>query len=95
MEYKISENKISYIVDNAELAAASFMSVPGKTNVINLYKVMVDESLRGQGIAGQLVQKVAEKCRAEGLQIKPTCSYAVSWFKKHPEYVDLLDEPLE
>lgn len=95
MEYIITDSRVSYMVDGAELAAASFIMVPGREDVVNLYKVVVDESLRGQGIAGKLVEKVIEKCLAENWKIKPTCTYAVSWFKKHPEHANLLDEPLE
>ncbi len=46
----------------------------------------VDESLRGQGIAGELVRMAAESIIAEGKKAKASCSYAAKWLEKHPEY---------
>lgn len=45
----------------------------------------VDDSLRGQGIAGQLVQAAVDEIRAAGAVPEATCSYAVVWLEKHPE----------
>lgn len=50
----------------------------------------VQEAAEGQGIAGELVKRTAELARAEGKKIRPICSYAVAWFKRHPEEGDLL-----
>ena len=52
----------------------------------------VDESLRGQGVAGKLMQAVVDYAKAQGKQISPTCSYAVKWFEKHGEYQSLLNK---
>lgn len=50
----------------------------------------VDPSLRGQGVAGKLMQATAEHIRSLGLKVQPVCSYAVKWFSEHSEYQDLL-----
>ena len=50
----------------------------------------VDPSLRGQGTAGQLMQAVVDKLRADGRKAQATCSYARGWFAKHPEAADVL-----
>ena len=50
----------------------------------------VDPSLRGQGTAGQLMQAVVDKLRADGRKARATCSYARGWFAKHPEAADVL-----
>ena len=49
----------------------------------------VDDTLRGQGVPGQL-QEAADQIRAEGKRARATCSYAKIWFEKHPEEADLL-----
>ena len=46
--------------------------------------------LRGKGTAGRLMLGVAEIARQEGLKLTPTCSYAVAWFRRHPEWSDVL-----
>ena len=45
----------------------------------------VDDSLRGQGIAGQLMDLAVEQIRALGGNIRATCSYAVTWLEKNPQ----------
>ena len=47
-------------------------------------------ALRGTGAAGQLMTGVMEIARAEGLKVKPLCSYARAWIRRHRECHDLL-----
>lgn len=47
-------------------------------------------ALRGGGVAARVMQGVAAQARREGLKVKPICSYAVAWFRRHPEEQDLL-----
>lgn len=63
------------------------------TYVVNIAHTFVDDSLRGQGVAGKLMAAVAEKLRREGKKARLTCPYAIGWFPKHPEYADILVEP--
>ena len=44
----------------------------------------------GRGVAGQLVRAAFEHARNEGWTVRPDCSYAAAWVKKHPEYASLL-----
>ena len=46
--------------------------------------------LPGQGVAGQLMEAAVEKLRADNMEVRPICSYAKTWFEKHPEEADLL-----
>ena len=50
----------------------------------------VDNSLRGQGVAGQLMEAAVAALRQSGRQAHATCSYAVNWRDKHPEASDVL-----
>lgn len=45
----------------------------------------VDDSLRGQGIAGKLMEAAVEQIRKQGGNIRATCSYAVVWLDKNPQ----------
>lgn len=51
----------------------------------------VSDELRGQGVAGKLVEKVVQFARTEGKKILPTCSYAKEKIKKTKEYHDVLE----
>lgn len=58
--------------------------------VLVLKSTVVDESLRGQGIAAKLVEHVVNYARENQLFIKPLCSYAVAQFEKIAAYKDVL-----
>lgn len=51
---------------------------------------VVPHAIGGRGIAGQLVARLFEHARAEGLKVRPHCSYVAAWSRKHPEVADLL-----
>lgn len=92
MSFREEKERIVYLNEEGrELAVIEFpMFEEGKAEVTH---TIVDKSLRGRGIAGQLTMRMAEKFRREGIKAELTCSYAVSWFSKHPEYRDLLIDP--
>lgn len=57
--------------------------------VIEANHTFVDPSLRGQGVARQLVDRLADFARDEHLKIHPTCPYVVALFEKSTEYDDV------
>lgn len=57
---------------------------------VNITHTFVDGSLRGQGVAGKLMEAVAEQLRREHKKARLTCSYAVQWFARHPKYADVV-----
>jgi predicted GNAT family acetyltransferase len=54
---------------------------------LNILHTIVPPPLEGQGIASQLVKFTYDHALQQGLKIKATCSYAVAWLKRHPEYL--------
>jgi len=63
-----------------------------KDGFVDINHTFVDESLRGQGIAGKLMVEVAEQLRKENKKAIPTCPYAVGWFSKNKDYDDILEK---
>ena len=57
--------------------------------VIGADHTFVDPSLRGQGVARQLVERLAMSAREENLKVRPICSYVVELFKKSTDYDDI------
>jgi predicted GNAT family acetyltransferase len=55
----------------------------------------VDPSLRGQGIASQLMFEVYKHAKQLGYKVVATCPYAVVWFKRHQECKDIIDEKIQ
>lgn len=84
MNFIIETDRI-YATDPAGNIIAE-VTFPTKDGISTIDHTFVDKSLRGQGIAGKLVKLAADKIMAEGNKIAATCSYAVAWFQRHPEY---------
>ncbi len=81
----ITESDRIYATDPAGKLLAE-VTFPSKDGIATINHTYVDNSLRGQGIAGELVKLAADKILADGNQIAATCPYAVVWFQRHPEY---------
>ena len=89
MECQAERDAVRYFDESGNmLAEVTFPQVePG---IVEINHTFVDESLRGQGIASQHLTRAVSDIAASGFHARPTCSYAVSWFKKHTEHADLL-----
>lgn len=89
MEIK-RDDYIFYIGDNKDKPKAFISFEDGKDNEIVVTHTVVSKELRGQGIAGKLVEEIINFARSENRKIIPICSYVVDYFQKHEEYEDLL-----
>ena len=87
MEFQREPGRI-YAMNADDLAAE--ITFPDRNGAAEIDHTFVDSSLRGQGVAEQLVRAAVDQIRAEGKQARVTCSYARAWFEKHPEEADLL-----
>jgi len=90
MEFIFEENRIFCEERGNLLAEITFPALSADT--VEIDHTFVDESLRGQGIAGDLMQMAVTVLKNGGKKIKPTCTYAIAWFGKHPEHAGLLAE---
>lgn len=88
MDFIEQPNRI-YSAD-AEGKVIAAVSFPNRSeHVVEINHTFVDDSLRGQGVAGQLMKAVVEKLRRENKKAYATCSYAAKWFQTHPEAADV------
>ena len=81
------ENKAIYKVDDQIMGEVDYPNINDKT--VNITHTFVDPSLRGQGIADKLMTEVFKYLSEKNLKVVCTCSYAISWLEKHPEYQNL------
>ena len=88
MEFRQEPGRIFATGEDGRLLAE--VTFPEREGAAEIDHTFVDPSLRGQGVAGQLLQAAADTLRTQGRKARPTCSYAVRWFETHPEYADLL-----
>jgi uncharacterized protein len=59
-------------------------------DVLLLTHTEVPMALEGRGIAAELVRASLDWARAEGLRVRPLCSYVAAYMRRHPETQDLL-----
>lgn len=81
----ITESDRIYATDAAGNVVAE-VTFPTRNGVSTINHTFVDPSLRGEGVASKLVQLAVDKILADGNRIAATCSYAISWFRRHPQY---------
>ena len=88
MDFTYFSDKITITGQNGPLAEVDFPEL--EAGLVDINHTFVDDSLRGQGIAGKLMEAAADYLRSQGKKSVISCSYAVKWFEKHPEYQDIL-----
>lgn len=62
----------------------------GKNFVIT--HVGVHPELRGQGLAGHIVEASLAYAKENDLRVIPMCSYAAAYIRRHPEYMELTNQ---
>lgn len=77
----------------ATIAEVTFPNI--SEGVVNLNHTFVDDALNGRGIAASLLKVAAEALRQEHKKAYLTCSYAIKWFEKHPDYADVFSDQLD
>lgn len=88
MEFQREPGRIYAMDGDKLLAEVIFHAHDG---VAEISRTFVDDSLRGQGVAGKLVRAAVDQIRADGQKAAASCSYAEVWFQNHPEEADLLE----
>ncbi len=84
MEYIIESERI--YAQDARGTLLAEVTFPTRDGISTIDHTFVDPSLRGQGVAGELVKLAADRIAADGGKIAATCPYAVRWLGEHPEY---------
>ena len=60
--------------------------------VVEIKRVYVSPILRGQGVAHEMMLEAYKTIKDKKLKVIPSCKYASVWFKRHPEYQDILND---
>jgi predicted GNAT family acetyltransferase len=58
--------------------------------VMTITHTYVPPALEGRGIAGQLTEAMLQHARSHRLKVRPLCSYARAYMRRHPETLDLI-----
>ncbi len=69
------------------LAFANYRRTP---SAVIITHTETPRSLRGHGVASELVKGAMQLIRADGLKVIAGCSFVVDYLHKHPEFADLV-----
>lgn len=84
MNWKHENGRMYCIDENGELMAETTYVLKGRNEAI-IDHTYVNPALRGQGIAGKMMEAISEFFRENKLNVSATCSYADVWLKNHGE----------
>lgn len=82
MDFQTENNRIFKEDENGKVIAEITFHETEK-GVFCIDRTFVDNSLRGQGIAGQLVQLAVDRISEQGGKATAVCSYAAKWLEKN------------
>ncbi len=90
MGYEIKEVTNGFAIFNeaGDKRIAKIEYEPKANDVIVATHTWTDPSLRGQGVAAQLVDHLVADAESKGRKIKALCPYVVKKFKDNPEKYD-------
>lgn len=57
--------------------------------IVDAWHTETPTSLRGQGIATRLVERLVADARREGFRVVPTCPFVRGLFDSHPDWSEL------
>lgn len=87
----IQKNKNQfYLGEDPVNFLAEITFVPTGEDKLIIDHTYVSETLKGQGVGKQLVEKVVEYARQENIKIIPLCPFAKSIMTGSDEYQDVL-----
>ena len=82
IRHDADDRRFSTIVDGKK----GFVEYERVDDVLVLTHTVVPKEVGGRGIAGQLVRAALDFAREQGLKVRPDCSYADAWMRRHPDY---------
>lgn len=89
MDYITEKDRIYSKDENGKIIAE--IKIPEESDgIITIESTFVDDSLRGQGVAGRLVKMALNEAKTNGKKIHLICPYAKKWFENHPEESEIL-----
>jgi predicted GNAT family acetyltransferase len=91
IEVRRAEGRYEIVVDGVVAGFTQVREHDG--GIVAMPHTVIEDAYEGQGLASRLVRGALDDLRAQGRQIHPFCPYVKSWLQKHPDYLDLVDDP--
>jgi predicted GNAT family acetyltransferase len=87
---RVRDNKAQHRFEMDVEGAMAFVNYRLAPSTVIITHTETPRSLRGRGIASELVQGALELIRADGSKVVAGCGFVVDYLNKHPEYLDLV-----
>ena len=82
------EAHFAITVDGKPAGFAEYIEETGHRTFVH---TEIDDAFSGRGLAGILVREALDRTRADGLQIRATCTYVQKFLSEHHEWDDIVD----
>jgi predicted GNAT family acetyltransferase len=82
MDGRFSDNRDDSRFELEIAGQIAFANYRRNEQGVLIFHVETPRALRGQGVAGRLMQRIVEAARSEGRAVIPFCSYASSWMRR-------------
>lgn len=92
IETKVRDNREHHRFELEVDGGIAFADYELKDGVIVFTHTESPQALAGRGVASALIRAALEQVRAKGLKVVSHCSFVTAFFKRHPEYADLLKD---
>ena len=89
--YQKNEHEI-YLENEAGERIAEILFPEVEPKIYCIQRTFVDDSLRGQGVAGTLMELAVQAIQEQGGTVTATCSYAQHWLEKHAKEQHLINK---
>lgn len=89
MEFITEEGRV-YRKDHEGKLIAEVTFPEISQGVVQIDHTFVDTALRGQGMAGELMEAAYKAVKDSGRKAVLICPYAVKWYEDHPERKDIV-----
>ncbi len=86
MEFTKTNNGFVKYDENGRVIAEITYATTSNPNVVLADHTFVDSSLRGQGVAGKLLDVLVKDMAAQNKKIKASCSYIVKKFQEDSSF---------
>ena len=75
--------------DGRTAGFASYVLVPGRVVVTH---TEIDPSEGGHGLGSRLARAILDDIARRGLRVTPVCPFIADYIRRHPDYLDLVDD---
>jgi uncharacterized protein len=86
----VVDNKAQHRFELAVEGGIAFANYRWTPQAVIITHTETPRSLRGRGIASELVRGTLDLIRADGRKVIAGCGFVVDYLRTHPEYADLV-----